>query len=76
MSFICTKDCFIYRISQKISDTLWVMLENGWKCFLNCVLRFDSNVLNFNALDDVYTVLLKNNRIFCLLLGNIIGNCN
>ena len=73
--------CFVYRITQKVSDILWIMFENGWKCILNCVSRFVSVMLNFNALCNAYTVqrhyteLLRSNRIFCLLLGIIFWNC-
>ena len=42
---------------------------------------FVSNILNFNALCDEYTVqiqsytvLLKSSRLFCLILGNTFGN--
>ena len=40
ISFNRTKACFIYRNTQKISDTLWAMLWNGWKCIFNCVPWF------------------------------------
>ena len=35
-----TIDCFIYRITQKFSDTLWTMPWNGWKCIFDCVTWF------------------------------------
>ena len=54
------------------------MLENGWKCILNCVSWFVIIILNFNALGDAYTiwrhytVLLKSNRICLRLIFGII----
>ena len=76
ISFICTKACFVYRITQKISDILWTMLRNSWICILNCVSWKVLSMLNFDVPCDVYTVqrqsyteLLKSNRIFCLILG-------
>ena len=82
ISFSCRKACFVYRITQKISDKLWVILGNGCICILNCVSWFVSLILNFNALCVVahafqrqsYTMLLKSNRIFCLILGITFGN--
>ena len=56
------------------------MSGNDWKYILNYVLWFVSVILNFNAFYDAYTVqrhytvLLKSNRIFCLLLRIIFGN--
>ena len=47
---------------------------------LNCVSWFLSVILNFKAFYDAhtverhYTVLLKSNRIFCLVLRIIFGN--
>ena len=41
---------------KKIPDILWTMLGNGWKCILNCVLRFICVIQNFNALYNAYTV--------------------
>ena len=70
----------MYRITQRISDTLWTMLAKGWKCILNCASRFVFVVLNFNAFCNAYTVqrhyteFLRSNRIFCLILGIIFGN--
>ena len=71
ISFSSMKTCFVYRITQKISDILWVILENGWTCILNCVSRFVVIIPNFNALCNAYTVqiqsytaLLKSDRIF------------
>ena len=32
-SFSCTKACFIYRITQKISDILWVIMETDGYAF-------------------------------------------
>ena len=29
--------CFTYRIEQKISNILWVMLRNAWKCIFSSV---------------------------------------
>ena len=81
ISFSCTKACFVYRITQKISDTLWVIHGNSCLCILNCVSRFVSIILTFDALCDaytvqiqIYTVLLKSNAIFFLILGIIFGN--
>ena len=81
ISFTCIKACFVCRITQKIFDALWVIHGNGWICILNCVSWFVSTILNFNALCDAYTVqmqsytvLLKSNRIFWLMLGTSFGN--
>ena len=46
MSFGYTKACFVYRVTQKISDILWPILGSGWKCILNCVSWFISVILN------------------------------
>ena len=76
----CTVACFVYRITQKISDILWARIENGWICILNCVSWFVSIILNFNALCNAYTVhrhytvLLKRKKIFCLILEIIFRN--
>ena len=50
-------------------------------CILNCVSWYVSIILKFTALCDTYTVqiqsyavLLKSNRIFCLILGITFGN--
>ena len=76
VSFSCTKTCFVYRITQKISRKLWVMLGNGWICISIYDAWFVSIILNFNALSNgytvqiqSYTVLLKSNKIFCLITG-------
>ena len=76
ISFPCTKACLIYRITQKNSNIVWIIYGNRWICILNCVSWFVSIIINFNALCDAYivqiesyAVILKNNRIFCLLLG-------
>ena len=67
MLFRCTKSCFIYRVTQKISHKLLVMLRNDWKCIYYCVLLFVFIILNFNAfchmytVQRVYTVFLKRN---------------
>ena len=60
---------------------LWSMIGNGWIYLLNCVSWFVSVILNFNALCDEYTVqrqsytvLLKSNGIFYLMLGITFGN--
>ena len=57
------------------------MIGNGWKCILNCVSWIISIILNFNAICDAhavqrqsYRILLKNNRIICLILRIILGN--
>ena len=56
------------------------MLENDWKCILNCDSWFVSIIQNFKAIYDEctvqrqYIVLLKNNRLFCLILGKNFGN--
>ena len=42
MSFGYTKISFVYRTTQMIYDTLWVMLGNGWKYIFNCVSWFVS----------------------------------
>ena len=52
MSFRCTKEYFVCRITQKVSDISWTMLGNSWKCIFNCVSWFVSIVVNFNALCD------------------------
>ena len=77
----CTKACFVCRITQKISDILWIILRNSWICILNCVSWFVSIILNFIALCDLYTLqiqsytmLLKRNRIFCLIWGITFGS--
>ena len=31
------KACSIYRVIQKISDIIWTMLQNGWKCVFICI---------------------------------------
>ena len=55
------------------------ILISGWKCIFNCVSWFLYIILYLNALSYVhafqrhYTVLFKNNRIFCLKLGIIFG---
>ena len=65
---------------EKISYKMWALLGNGWKYILNCIPWFTSNILNFNPLCNAYTfqryytVLLKNERIFGLILGRIFGN--
>ena len=80
MTIIPIKTCFVYRVIQKISDTLWATFENGWKCIFKCISWFASIIVNFNALCDAYTVyryytvLFKNNRKFCFLLGIIFEN--
>ena len=74
------KHVFVCRITQKIFDTLWTMLGNGWKCILNCVSWLVSPILNFNGLciaftvQRHYTVSLRNNRICYLILGIFFGN--
>ena len=40
MSFKCTKACFVFRITQKISDILRAIIWNRWKCIFNCVTCF------------------------------------
>ena len=73
---------FVYRIKEKISDILWTMFGNSWKCIFNCVSWFLSLILNFSALCGAYTVLrhytllLKSNRIFCFLLEVCMGPAN
>ena len=42
ISFICTEACFAYRITQKISDILWVILEKCLICIFNCISWFVS----------------------------------
>ena len=61
---------------QKITDTLWAMIGKSWICILNCVSWFVSIILKFTALCNTYAVqiqsyamLLKSNRIICLILG-------
>ena len=67
-------------ITQKISDKVWVVLEKGWKCIFNCVSWFVSIILNVSALGDAYAVqrhykmLLKSNRMLCLILGILFRN--
>ena len=39
-----------YTGSQKISDILWAMIENGWKCIFNYVSRFVSIIQYFHEL--------------------------
>ena len=60
---------------------IWIMLGNGWKCILNCVSLFFSVILNFNALCNAFTVVQRyytelfiSDRIFCLILGIVLGN--
>ena len=36
----CTIPCFMYRITENISDIQWAMLRNGWRLFFNCVPWF------------------------------------
>ena len=72
MPFRYTKAFVIYRITQKISDIIWAMIGNDWKCILNCVLWFVSIILNLNTLSDTHAVqrhivLHKSNRIFCII---------
>ena len=56
------------------------MLGNGWKNILNRVSWFVFIIQNFDSLCDAYriirhyTVLLRINRIFCLILGITFGN--
>ena len=38
ISYRYTKAFFIYRVTQKISDILWAMLQNSWKCIFICIL--------------------------------------
>ena len=40
-------------------DTLWVMLQNDWKCIFNCVSLSESIILNFSALCDALYGLQK-----------------
>ena len=49
-SFRPTKVCFVYRIIQEISDILWTMLGNGWKCILNSVHDLFPSSYIYNAL--------------------------
>ena len=68
----------ILSITQKISDILYSMLGNGRKFV--CVSQLISIILHFNALCDAhavyrhYTMILKSDLKFCLLLGIIFGN--
>ena len=73
---------FLHRFQQKISDILWAILGNGWICILKYVSWFVSIVLNFNVLCDAltvqrqsYSVLLKSNRISCLIIEITFANC-
>ena len=75
------KSIFVYRITQKISDISWVTLGNGWVCNKLFFMFFFPFILNFNALCNAYTVqiqsytvLLKSNRIICLILGITFGS--
>ena len=71
---------FRNRITQMISDALWAMLRNDLKYILKYVSWFVSIILNFHAFCDAYTVerhctvLLKSNKIICLILRRIFGN--
>ena len=55
MAFRCTKECFVYRVAEKMSDILWNVLGSGWKYISIVFYCFVSITLNFNALCDAYT---------------------
>ena len=79
IQFVCLSvHPVIYRITQKISDIVCVILGNSWICILKILSWFVSIILNFNALFDAYTVQIqklqcyskfKSGRILWLMLG-------